>query len=236
MLEVQGVSAGYEGTNVLDDVSLSVAQGQVVCVLGANGAGKSTLAKVIGGLVRLRTGTIRIGGTDVSAEPAHWRRRRRLALVPEGRHLFNELTVRDNLLLGGVGSSRVRRSELLETVVELFPALEPLLGRRASLLSGGEQQMLAIGRALMGDPEYVVYDEPSLGLAPIITTTVLRGARLLAESGKGVLLIEQNVQQALAVSDLAAVLEHGKVIMSGTSEELRRDHRVVEAYLGSGPE
>jgi len=232
MLTVSDLSAGYLGAAVVSDINLSVASGEVFCLLGANGAGKSTIAKAMVGLLAARTGRIVIDGVDVTRQRAYDRLASGLAIVPESRHLFPGMTVADNLLLGGYTRGKADREREKAGVLELFPQLARLLGRRAGDLSGGEQQMLAIGRALMASPRYLILDEPSLGLAPIIVELILNRVRRLAASGLGVLLIEQNVDKALRVSDRAAVLENGRFSMSGPAAEIRDDPRVITSYLG----
>lgn len=232
MLTADRLVLGYAGAPVVRGVSLALAPGQVFALLGANGAGKSTIARALAGVLPVRDGSVTLDGVDVTAAPSNDRVRRGLSLVPEGRHLFGRSTVRDNILLGAYLRSRHERAESFDRVMELFPQLPRLLGKRAKDLSGGEQQMVAVGRALMADPKYLILDEPSLGLAPIYVDLILRQAGSLADDGVGVLLIEQNVAKALDVAHGAAVIENGIVSLDGSADELRSDPRVVDLYLG----
>lgn len=227
-LSLTGVTAGYGPVTVLKDVSLEVAAGEILAVLGPNGAGKSTLAKTIEGMIRARTGSVTYQGKDITTAPAFERMRAGVALVPEGRRLFGELSVRENLQLG---LRSMRHPEPLERVYELFPKLREIGDRRAGALSGGEQQMVAIGRALASEPSVIIFDELSLGLAPIIVNRMLDAVAQIADWGTSVILIEQNVHKSLALADRILVLRRGEVVFSGnpsgfTEEELAR------AYLG----
>ncbi|MTD52503.1 ABC transporter ATP-binding protein [Amycolatopsis pithecellobii] len=232
MLCGKGLVAGYLGAPVLHEVSIDVRRGEVFCLLGANGAGKSTTAKCLAGALGLRGGRVTIDDVDVTAAGAHERVRRGVSLVPEARHLFGRSTVRDNIMLGGWTKSRSHRPASFERVLEMFPQLKRLLKSRARDLSGGEQQMVAIGRALMADPRYLILDEPSLGLAPIYVDAILRQAAELARQRVGILLIEQNVGKALSIGHRAAVVETGRVVLSGTAEEVAANPLVVDSYLG----
>ncbi|QXJ22600.1 ABC transporter ATP-binding protein [Actinomadura graeca] len=231
-LELHGVDAGYDGATVLHGVDLTVTAGSVTCLLGANGAGKSTTARVAAGLLSPARGTVRLDGADITGLPAHRRVPLGLVMVPEGRHLFTGLSVRDNLALGAYRRPAAGRKDDLDRVLDLFPQLVPLLRQAAGDLSGGEQQMLAIGRALMARPRLLVLDEPSLALSPLPARTILGKTRDLADEGVGVLLIEQSVTGSLQVADTAVVLENGRVAMSGPVAEIRDDPRVVASYLG----
>lgn len=231
-LEIRGIVAGYDGANVLKDVSLTVTPGTVTCLLGPNGAGKSTLARVLAGLMAPAEGSVSLDGHDITAMSAHDRVRAGISLVPEGRLLFNELSVRDNLLLGGYTRSALEREESLAQVQEMFPKLTTLMEQAAGTMSGGEQQMLALGRALMAEPRFLLLDEPSLGLAPMLVRSILAAARRFADQGVGVLLIEQNVTSSLEVADTAVVLEQGRTLLAGRADEVRGDPRVVASYLG----
>jgi branched-chain amino acid transport system ATP-binding protein len=231
-LEIIGIDAGYAGAAVLHGIDLSVRPGEVTCLLGPNGAGKSTLARVLAGLLKPTRGAVRLDGQDFTAVAAHRRVERGLSLVPEGRHLFGELSVRDNLLLGGYTRPASSRPAMLVEVCDLFPQLASRMDQLAGSLSGGQQQMVAVGRALMASPRYLVLDEPSLGLAPILVAAILQTARQLADRGVGVLLIEQNVTRSLEVSDTAVVLDHGRVFIEGPVDMVRTDDRVIASYLG----
>ena len=231
-LVFEGVVAGYGGVAVVHGVDGVLGKGQVLCLLGANGAGKSTLAKAIAGTIPLRQGTLSLDGVDVSGLSAHRRVRLGIALVPEGRLLFSDLSVRQNLLLGGYTQTKRVRHEQFARVLQLFPALERLLEAQAGTLSGGEQQMLAVGRGLMSRPRYLILDESTLGLAPMMVSVIFTVIEELARSGGiGVLLIEQNATRSLGVSDWVEVLEDGRVVLRGTPEELRLS-QIAGSYLG----
>jgi branched-chain amino acid transport system ATP-binding protein len=230
-LEVDGLSAGYFGAPVVRDISLTVAAGEVVAMLGPNGAGKTTTLETIAGLHRPLAGTIRLHGAPAGARAAHLRARDGLALVPEGRALFFGLTVREHLKLARTKDG-VGRDELLA----MLPELEKCWNRRAGLLSGGEQQMLAIGRALVSRPRILLVDEMSLGLAPVIVERLLPILRRAAsELGAAVLFVEQHVALALEVADRAYVLTHGRIVLEGAAAQLRQDRALLTAsYLGEG--
>jgi branched-chain amino acid transport system ATP-binding protein len=222
------VNAGYGRVQVLHDVSVSVAPGEIVALIGPNGAGKSTLLRAATGMIRLTRGSIRLDDRDLTGASIETIARSGVAHVPEGRRLFAGLTVRDNLLLGGW---RVRASEL-SAVLTLFPALAGRLGQVAGSLSGGEQQMCSIGRALMGQPRYLLVDELSLGLAPVLVDEILSRLTEVSANGTGILIVEQDAGAALSVAARAYVLENGEVTLSGQADELLGDARVREAYLG----
>ncbi len=230
LLSVRGLRAGYDGLPVVRNLDLHVDEGEVVALLGPNGAGKTTSLLTISGVLATLSGEVRLFGTSTKGRRPHHLARQGLGHVPEDRALFFQLTVRDNLRLGRVGRGRKTK---VDRALELFPALEPLLDRRAGLLSGGEQQMLALGRALLGRPKLLMVDEMSLGLAPIVVDRLLPVLRTIAtESGCGVLLVEQHVHKALRVADRAVVLNHGDVVMSGTACELVAvGDRVAFSYL-----
>ncbi len=232
MLEVRELRAGYGPVEILRGVDLDVAKGEVVALLGANGAGKTTLNRTLSGLLRPRAGSIRFAGEPIGGLSAEAVLARGLVHVPEGRRIFANLTVRENLLLGAYRRGRARRRANLERVLALFPRLAERLGQPAGTLSGGEQQMLAIGRGLMAEPSLLVLDEPSLGLAPMIVRQVLELAAGLARDGLAVLLVEQNVVQALAVARRAYVLEQGRIAAAGPAAELLADDRLRRLYLG----
>jgi branched-chain amino acid transport system ATP-binding protein len=233
MLEVVALSAGYRGIDAIGDVSLSVSVGAVVTVIGPNGAGKTTLLNAIMGVTSHR-GSIRLHGKDISQLSVEGRVAAGLGLVPERRELFGPLSVEDNLHLGGY---RFRNDQVgfrrdLERIYALFPALPALRRRVAGSLSGGERQMLAMGRALMGRPALLMLDEPSLGLAPTIVADMFRLIGELRAGGASILLVEQNARAALGISDTGYVLEAGRVRMTGTSAQLAADPRVTALYLG----
>jgi branched-chain amino acid transport system ATP-binding protein len=236
VLEVSGLSVFYGPVRGVSDVSLRVGRGEVVALLGANGAGKSTVLKAISGLVKPRSGELRFQGRDLRALKAPERVRLGLVQVPEGRRIFPALTVRENLELAAFSSRRRRagRAARLGAVVERFPLLAPHLPKLAGMLSGGEQQVLAIARAMMAEPVLLMVDEPSLGLAPQMVESVYDLLVEIAGAGTAVLLVEQNVSLAFEVTKRAYVLQNGRVVLSGPSSELAGDPRVVSAYLG-GP-
>ncbi len=234
-LEVRGLSAGYGRFDVVHDISLHVASGEAVALLGPNGAGKTTVLRSIMGLTRHRRGQIHIEGADVSHMPAHRVARGHAALVPEGRRLFVNLTVEDNLRLGGMRHRRDpdKTQELLAGVFELFPVVERYRRRKTSSLSGGEQQMVAIGRMMMNDPRVMLLDEPSLGLAPLTIQDMARALVTLRRRGRSLLLVEQRVDLALQVCDRIYVLSEGRVIDERQTKEVIGDERgLIDAYLG----
>ncbi|MFM8528483.1 MAG: ABC transporter ATP-binding protein [Ilumatobacteraceae bacterium] len=229
LLEVEHLNTGYNGVSVVRDLNLTVGEGEVVALLGPNGAGKTTTLLTVSGLVPVISGDVRVFGKSVKGRRPHTIAREGLAHVPEGRALFYQLTVGENLRLGAAkGSADVKKA------LGYFPALEPILDRRAGLLSGGEQQMLAMARALTVSPKLLMVDEMSLGLAPIIVERLLPILRQIADqTGAGVLLVEQHVHMALEVADSAYVLSHGELVMQGDARELAQDRKLIEAsYLG----
>lgn len=234
MLEVGSLTASYGLHPVLHDVSITVPDGRIVTVIGTNGAGKTTLVNAVMGLVPRVRGSVRLDGVEVSGRPAHTRPRDGIALVPEGRRVFAPLSVLENLRLGAYSVEDRERAygEVLEQVFELFPRLRERQGQAAGTLSGGEQQMLAIGRALMTSPTVLLLDEPSLGLAPLVIDQIFDTlAELNRTRGLALLLIEQNAAEALALADHAYVLDGGRVILEGPAEALADDPAVQRAYL-----
>ncbi|MEV4835981.1 ABC transporter ATP-binding protein [Nonomuraea sp. NPDC049486] len=225
MLSLDGVDAGYGGLRVLHGLSLEVAAGEIVVLVGANGAGKSTTLRVASGLLRPTAGRVVFDGEELSGLPVHAVVRRGLVQVPEGRALFGPLTVAENLAMGAYHTG-----EPADRVLELFPRLAERLDQRADTMSGGEQQMLAIGRALMTRPRLLMLDEPSVGLAPLMVRAVFAALGRIRESGVAILLVEQNAAQALALADRAYVIESGVITLSG--DDLAGDERVRRAYLG----
>ena len=232
MLEIADLRAGYGAMEVLRGVSLDVAAGEIVAVLGANGVGKTTLNNTISGLVRPRGGTIRFDGADITGAAPTRIVELGLVHVPEGRKIFPNLSVRENLLLGGYARGRAHRARNLAHVFDLFPRLAERTGQFAGSLSGGEQQMLAIGRGLMAEPRLLILDEPSLGLSPLLVEEMFALIRRLGSEGTPVLLVEQNVVQSLAVAARAYVIEKGVVALSGTAAALAQDAGLRAAYLG----
>jgi branched-chain amino acid transport system ATP-binding protein len=234
MLEITGLVAGYGPVHALDGVDLRVAQGSVTAVLGANGAGKTTLLRAISGLLRPRGGSVRLAGEDVTGRPPEDLVRRGMSHVPEGRGVIVELTVEENLRLGALWR-RDRRgcADGIERMYQLFPPLAARRSRRAETLSGGERQMLAIGRSLMSRPSLLLLDEPSLGLAPRTTAEIVAALlRLRDETGLTLLLVEQNARTALSVADRAVVLNLGRKVEDDRADNLLADDRVRHAYLG----
>ena len=232
-LDATGLSAGYGDTQVLWGISLSVQRGQLVALIGANGAGKTTTLKAICGLVRATAGTLRYEGASIDGRPVHEIANLGITLVPEGRQLFPKMTVEENLRAGAyLARTKPKRDRNLARVYEIFPRLKERRAQVAETMSGGEQQMLAIGRALMQDPSLIMFDEPSLGLSPLMVDEIFRVIRQLHAEGLTVFLVEQNVNQALKVADYCYVLENGRVVQEGTGRELEADPKVREAYLG----
>ena len=234
LLEVSDLHVYYANIEALKGISLEADPGQIVAILGSNGAGKTTTLRTISGLLRPRSGSIKCGGKSLVGVEAHVIVGMGLSHVPEGRRIFNILSVEENLNLGAylVRSQHRLINERKAAVFNLFPRLAERRTQLAGTLSGGEQQMLAIGRALMSDPKVLMLDEPSLGLSPILARSVLRTAREIANRGTAVLLVEQNARQALAIADKAYVIEVGRIVLQGEAATLARDERVQRAYLG----
>ncbi len=232
-LEVRGVAADYGDVRALWDVSLRVESGEIVALVGPNGAGKTTLMRTIAGLHRPAAGSVTLEGTVVSALAPHRMVERGLVLVPEGRHLFGDMTVLENLRLGAYfHRARGRHDESLERVMTIFPILRERRAQLASTLSGGQQQMLSIGRALMGLPRILLLDEPSLGLAPLVVRSIFEVITAVNRDGITVLLVEQNAHLALEIANRAYILEQGRVVGEGAGRELLHDKQVQRAYLG----
>ena len=233
MLKLEGIDAYYGDLQALYGVSLEVEQGRVFALVGANAAGKSTTLRVISGLVAPRTGRVVFDDTDLTHVPAHRRVDLGIVQVPEGRRLFPFMSVAENLLLGAHSPrARAARDETLRYVYTLFPVLEERRTQLAGSLSGGEQQMCAIGRALMSRPRVLMLDEPTLGLAPVLVARIFDTVRTINGDGMTILLVEQNVRQALTLAHRAAVLESGHLVLSGQGRELLGDERLKRAYLG----
>ncbi|OIP98271.1 MAG: ABC transporter ATP-binding protein [Syntrophobacteraceae bacterium CG2_30_61_12] len=232
MLEVTDLNVFYGGIHALKGVNLKVKEGTVVTLIGANGAGKSTTLRSIAGLVRPRSGSIKFAGEDLSTTPTHQIIQRGIGISPEGRHVFPNLTVLENLEMGAYHRTPEQLRDGLDWVYSLFPRLEERRRQLAGTLSGGEQQMLAVGRALMSRPKLVLLDEPSLGLAPLVVEEVFRTVQTINQQGATILLVEQNAMAALFVADYAYVLETGRITLEGVGRELLQDQRVRKAYLG----
>ena len=232
MLEVKSLEVSYGAIRVLREVSLTVKQGQIVALLGANGAGKTTTLKAITGLVSTISGQIYLEGKDLVGLLPHVITRRGVAICPEGRRLFANLSVNENLLLGGYGLEKASLSKELSWVLATFPRLAERLHQRAGTLSGGEQQMVALGRALMSRPRLLLLDEPSLGLAPLLVAEVFRIIQEINRRGITVLLVEQNAQAALTIAHYGYVLENGGLVLQGKGEELLSHPHLQQAYLG----
>ena len=231
MVEVENIEVRYGAIRALKGVSFSARAGEIVALLGANGAGKTTTQRTISGMLRPAKGAIRFEGERIDGIPAHALVERGICHVPEGRHVFPRMTVAENLDMGAFRFRHVDAADL-EMVLELFPRLKERFRQPAGTLSGGEQQMLAIGRALMGKPRLLLLDEPSMGLAPMIVDQIFRIIRQINQSGVTVLLVEQNAAQALALANRGYVLETGSIVLEGTGTELLADDRVRAAYLG----
>jgi branched-chain amino acid transport system ATP-binding protein len=230
MLEVSGLAAGYLGENVVEDVDVEVGAGQAVAIIGSNGAGKTTLFRAVCGMLPVSAGRVRFDGQDITGHPTHRVARAGLAYVPAERHLFPGMSVRENLLLGAYPGRPQPDTEQL--VFNLFPRLKERRTQAAGSLSGGEQQMLAVGRALMARPRLLMLDEPSTGLAPKLARSAYDALRALKQTGVTLLVAEQQVPLALSLADRGYVLENGRIRLQGTAEELERNPEVRRAYLG----
>jgi branched-chain amino acid transport system ATP-binding protein len=233
LLAVEDVAVAYDGMRALQGVSLRASAGTIVALVGANGAGKTSLLRAISGIVRPERGTIVFDGSDITRLPAHDIVRRGIAHVPEGRRVFASATVHDNLLLGAyIERDRSARARRLDAAFAAFPILRARLDQRASTLSGGEQQMLAIARGTMSGPKLLMLDEPSLGIAPKLIPEIYAGIQQIAAAGTSVLLVEQNVREALRVASYAFVLQTGRVIAGGAAAELAESDLIKKAFLG----
>jgi branched-chain amino acid transport system ATP-binding protein len=234
MLTVENLHVYYGGIHALRGISFEVSEGKIVSILGANGAGKSTTLRSISGLVKPQEGIIRFQGEDITGMPDYARVAAGIAMVPEGRRVFVNLTVYENLLMGAyTRQDEAGMREDMQRVFRLFPALKERLSQRAGTLSGGEQQMLAVSRALMSKPKLLLMDEPSMGLAPFLVTQLFRTVRGIHEEGVTILLVEQNANAALRIADYGYVLETGRIVLQATAEELRANIDVRKAYVGA---
>jgi branched-chain amino acid transport system ATP-binding protein len=233
LLEIKDLCAGYGPMIVLKDVSMSIDRGEFVALIGPNGAGKTTLLRCITGLIKITKGFIKFKGEMINDLPPNKIAEKGIAIVPEGRRLFPKLTVLENLQMGAYSNrAREREKETLEEVFQLFPRLKERKNQKAGTLSGGEQQMLAIGRALMSIPELLLLDEPSLGLAPLLVSELFKKLEVLKERRLTILLVEQNVYRALQLADRAYLMENGRIVQEGPSEMLLKDDRIRKTYLG----
>ena len=237
MLELNNVTSGYGKFQVLKDVSIKVNAGEIVCVVGANGAGKTTMMRALSGIIPIWQGSKIFKSKDVTKLSAAKLTKEGIIQIPEGRLIIKELSVKDNLRLGAyahyfkLGKSEYR--EDMDSVYELFPLLKKRTHQKAGTLSGGEQQMLAIGRGLMGRPKVLLLDEPSLGLAPLVVSTIFKVIKELNQKGLPVLLVEQNVRAAMQIANRGYVLETGSVVIEGRCEDLLNDEKIVKAYMGA---
>ena len=233
MLSVQNIDVFYGDAQALDGVSLEVEEGAIVAIVGANGAGKTSLIRTIAGMNRPARGAIRYRGNDIAGWPSYRVCNLGIGQVAEGRQVFPTLTVDENLDMGAmISRAKAARAANRERVLAMFPRLKERLRQAAGTLSGGEQQMLAIGRCLMGAPELVMFDEPSLGLAPLVVAAIFDTIRQLRDAGLAILLVEQNARAALSLADRAYVLSTGKIVASGTGLELAADQQIQQSYLG----
>ncbi len=231
MFEIRDLEVAYGSIAAIKGISIKVSKGEIVTILGANGAGKTTTLRAISRLHDAKSGKIIYKGEDITSAPAHTIVSKGISHSPEGRRIFGILTVEENLILGGY-SRKETDTKILKWVFDLFPRLEERRKQLAGTLSGGEQQMLAIGRALMSKPEMLLLDEPSLGIAPILIKAIFKTVKEISQSGVTVLLVEQNAKAALKLADRAYVLEVGNMVLSGTSQELLASEKIQEAYLG----
>lgn len=237
LLTCEDISAGYEDLVALTNLSLSLEEGSLFGIVGPNGAGKSTLLKTITGVVPLRSGDVVFGGESIGGLPPETRARKGMSMVQEGRRLWPTLNVRDNLMLGAYHEPRKEQKAREEKILELFPALRPILKRSASVLSGGEQQMVAVGRAMMAEPRVLLIDEPSLGLAPIIVDEIYATLPALLASGVSMILVEQEVRRVLSIATHVAVLHEGVIVYEGDGSEFRDNPEALnEYYLGQTSE
>ena len=233
MIELKNINAGYGQVQIVRDVSMNIDNNEIVALVGANGAGKSTIIKTISGLLPVSSGSIIFEGKRIENMPAHKIITNGIALVPEGRRLFPYMTVQENLELGAyVENNQKKVQENMEWVFGLFPILQERRAQLAGTFSGGEQQMLTIGRALMSKPKFLMMDEPSLGLSPMIVDEVFKTVEVLQNEGVTILLVEQNVRKSLEIANRGYVLEHGRIVLSGEAKELLEDENVKKAYLG----
>ena len=234
MLKVEGLNAGYGAVNILGDVSFELKDGEIVAILGSNGAGKTTMVRAITGMIKPTSGSVEFNGTQLARKSSRFILDSGIVQVPEGRQLFTDMTVLENLQMGAFSKeTKAHFAQNLKKCYQWFPKLEERARQAAGTLSGGEQQMVAVARALIGEPKLLILDEPSLGLAPNIVDEILEVATtLVRESGISVLLVEQDITKALATADRGYVIENGRIAMEGTAAQLQSDEHVKKAYLG----
>ncbi len=233
MLEIDGITAGYGDLTILKGITAAVEKGEIVAVLGSNGAGKSTMLRVISGFIKPSEGKILLRNEEITCLPSHKVVLKGIVQVPEARQLFAQMTVKDNLTLGSYSPvARPKKNQNLEKIFHLFPVLKRRKGQLAGFLSGGEQQMVAIGRALMACPQLLMLDEPSLGLAPIIVEQIFQIVSDIRKDGVSILIVEQNIYETIELCDRGYVLENGEIVLNGTSQQLLSNEKVKEAYLG----
>ncbi|MEU4290890.1 ABC transporter ATP-binding protein [Kribbella sp. NPDC026596] len=232
MLEVKDLQVSYGNIEAVRGVDLSVVPEKITLVLGANGAGKSTTLKAIAGLQKPHAGSVTLEGRDITGRPPHWIVRQGVALVPEGRRVFAPISVAENLRLGGYAAARTAYAETLAKVYDMFPILADRQHSPAGLLSGGEQQMLAFGRALMSQPKVMLLDEPSMGLAPVVVDAILAKVGEMAQAGIGILMVEQNAQAGLDIADHVVAVARGEVVYTGAAGDARNHASVLRAFLG----
>jgi branched-chain amino acid transport system ATP-binding protein len=232
MLEISGIKAGYGPVSVLQGISMTIGSGEIVAVLGSNGVGKSTLNNVISGIIKPREGKVLFCGTDITGHAPRSIVEAGISQVPEGRRIFPNLSVKENLELGAYRRAKERVSTNFERICSIFPRLRERLAQLAGTLSGGEQQMLAIGRGLMAEPKFLILDEPSLGLSPLMVEEMFNLVQRINKEGLAILLVEQNVVQSLGVASRAYVLEQGRFALQGSSGEMLADPRLRQTYLG----
>jgi branched-chain amino acid transport system ATP-binding protein len=232
LLQIANLTVPIGAQTVLRDVTLRVHEGKIVCLLGSNGVGKTTLMRTISGIYRNATGSIRFDGNEIINRPSHAIVASGIAQAPEGRHIFASMTVGDNLRVGGSLRSARETTASTERIFDLFPLLKTRLRQRAGSLSGGEQQMLCIGRALMARPRLLLLDEPSLGLAPLVVRSIFKLIGRIRDAGTSILMVEQNARAALAISDHAYLMDGGRIVLDGPAAEIAQADRVVSTYLG----
>jgi branched-chain amino acid transport system ATP-binding protein len=232
MLEIDNLHVHYGQVEAVRGVSVSVQPGKVTLVLGANGAGKSSTLKAVAGIETPVEGKVTLAGEDITGLPPHRIVRKGMALVPEGRRVFSPLTVSENLRLGGYTAAKAGFDETLDRIYQMFPILSDRRNGAAGLLSGGEQQMLAFGRALMSQPKVMLLDEPSMGLAPVVVDSILANVRQMADSGIGILMVEQNAEAGLDVADQVVAIARGEVVYAGEAKDARNNASVLRAFLG----